>query len=138
MTELKYRVLRLLFWLFFAPLPLAWQNPAVGETPRRTSLESTTAGVKKIGPQDDSFDRTPAKDLLLGQEGAHKAEALAHFVEGTAFEEDGEMDKALAAYRKVLDVDPGQSELAARVAVLLSRQDDFPQAIDVLKDAIKA
>ena len=37
-----------------------------------------------------------------------------------------------------LNVDPGQSELASRVAALLIRQDDFPQAIDVLKDAIKA
>jgi tetratricopeptide (TPR) repeat protein len=70
--------------------------------------------------------------------GERKAGALAHFVEGMAFEENGEMDKALEAYRKVLNVDPGQSDLASRVAVLLIRQEDFPQAIDVLKDAIKA
>src|SRR5438270_2610544 len=55
-----------------------------------------------------------------------------------AFEENGEMDRALDAYRKVLNVDPGQSQLAARVAGLLIQEDDFPQAIDVLKDAIKA
>jgi len=81
---------------------------------------------------------TPAKDLLLRPDGEHKADALAHFVEGMSFEENGEMDKALAAYRKVLDVDPGQANLASRVAALLTRQDDFPEAIDVLKDAIKA
>ena len=81
---------------------------------------------------------TPAKDLLLHSDGEHKADALAHFVEGMSFEENGEMDKALAAYRKVLDVDPGQANLASRVAALLTRQDDFPEAIDVLKDAIKA
>jgi tetratricopeptide (TPR) repeat protein len=75
---------------------------------------------------------------MLRAEGLRKADALAHFVEGTAFEEGGEIDKALEAYRKVLNVDPGQSELAARVAALLTRQDDFPQAIDILKDAIKA
>jgi tetratricopeptide (TPR) repeat protein len=80
----------------------------------------------------------PAKDLLLHPDGEHKADALAHFVEGMSFEENGEMDKALAAYRKVLDVDPGQANLASRVAALLTRQDDFPEAIDVLKDAIKA
>ncbi len=90
------------------------------------------------GKQDDSNIRTPAKDLILRPEGKHKAEALAHFVEGIAFEENGEMEKALEAYRKVLNVDPGQAELATRVAALLARQDDFPQAIDVLKDAIKA
>jgi tetratricopeptide (TPR) repeat protein len=75
---------------------------------------------------------------MLHPEGERKAGALAHFVEGMTFEERGEMDKALEAYRKVLNVDPGQSELASRVAALLIQQEDFPQAIDVLKDAIKA
>jgi tetratricopeptide (TPR) repeat protein len=92
----------------------------------------------KTEPQDDSFSLKPAPDLVLRPEGERKAGALAHFVEGMAFEEAGEMDKALEAYRKVLNVDPGQSGLASRVAVLLIQQEDFPQAIDVLKDAIKA
>src|SRR5437879_11957002 len=96
------------------------------------------APTKKPVRQEDSVFITPAKDLLLRPDGEHKADALAHFVEGMSFEENGEMDKALAAYRKVLDVDPGQADLASRVAALLTRQDDFPQAIDVLKDAIKA
>jgi tetratricopeptide (TPR) repeat protein len=47
------------------------------------------------------------------------------------------MEKALEAYRQVLNVDPGEAELAAKVAAMLSRQEQFPQAIDVLKDAIK-
>jgi len=94
--------------------------------------------TKKSVRQEDSVFITPAKDLLLRPDGEHKADALAHFVEGMSFEENGEMDKALAAYRKVLDVDPGQANLASRVAALLTRQDDFPEAIDVLKDAIKA
>ena len=96
------------------------------------------APTKKSVRQEDSVFITPAKDLLLRPDGEHKADALAHFVEGMSFEENGEMDKALAAYRKVLDVDPGQANLASRVAALLTRQDDFPEAIDVLKDAIKA
>src|SRR5437016_13954405 len=54
------------------------------------------------------------------------------------FTKNVEMDKTLAEYRKVLDVDPGQANLASRVAALLTRQDNFPEAIDVLKDAIKA
>jgi tetratricopeptide (TPR) repeat protein len=88
--------------------------------------------------QDDSTTLAPARDLVLQPEGEHKAEALAHFVEGIAFEENGEMEKALDAYRQVLNLDPGQAELATRVAALLTRQEDFPQAIDILKDAIKA
>jgi tetratricopeptide (TPR) repeat protein len=87
---------------------------------------------------DDSVASKPAADLALRPQAAHKADALAHFVEGMGFEENGEMERALDAYRKVLNVDPGQSELASRVAGLLIQQDDFPQAIDVLKDAIKA
>jgi tetratricopeptide (TPR) repeat protein len=93
---------------------------------------------KSVGRQDDSVNSKPPADLALHSQGAHKADALALFVEGMAFEGNGEMDRALEAYRKVLNVDPGQSELASRVAGLLIQQDDFPQAIDVLKDAIKA
>ena len=93
---------------------------------------------KPVARHDDSVASKPASDLALRPRGTHKADALARFVEGMAFEENGEMERALEAYRKVLNVDPGQSELASRVAGLLIQQDDFPQAIDVLKDAIKA
>ena len=93
----------------------------------------------KKGPgQDDSFTLVPAKDLALQPENARKADALVDFVEAIRLEENAEMENALAAYQRVLNVDPGQAELALRVAALLSRQEDFPQAIDVLKDAIKA
>jgi tetratricopeptide (TPR) repeat protein len=88
--------------------------------------------------QDDSLNVKRASDLALRPGGERKAGALTRFVEGMVFEENGEMDRALEAYRKVLNVDPGQSQLAARVAGLLIQNDDFPQAIDVLKDAIKA
>ncbi|MFL6585224.1 MAG: tetratricopeptide repeat protein [Chthoniobacterales bacterium] len=96
---------------------------------------------KTSGPRrgiDDSLNRTPAADLGLRPENTRKAEALAAFVEGARLEENAEIDNALNAYLKVLTVDPGQSELAARVATLLTRQQDFPRAVDVLKDAIKA
>src|SRR3954447_6125791 len=103
------------------------------------SLKSTPqrAVAKRIDPIDDSLALPPARDLSLSIEGEHKAEALAHFVEGIDFEENGEMEKSLEAYRQVLNVDPGQIELAVRVAALLTRDDDYPSAIDVLKDAVK-
>src|SRR5216117_1575489 len=93
---------------------------------------------KQVTRQDDSFNVKRASDLALRAGGERKAGALSHFVEGMVFEENGELDRALEAYRKVLNVDPGQAQLAARVAGLLIQDDDFPQAIDVLKDAIKA
>src|SRR4030095_13738097 len=123
----------------FALLFLATTGAVSVKAPRTAApqIQSPPAGIK-IERQDDSFSLKPASDLALRPEGERKAGALAHFVEGMVFEENGEMDKALEAYRKVLNVDPGQSELASRVAALLIQKEDFPQAIDVLKDAIKA
>lgn len=123
----------------FALFLLATASAVSAKAPRTSppQIQSAPAGIK-IERQDDSFSLKPAPDLVLRPEGERKAGALAHFVEGMVFEENGEMDKALEAYRKVLNVDPGQSALASRVAVLLIQQEDFPQAIDVLKDAIKA
>src|SRR5207245_7456236 len=101
-------------------------------------VSPSEGATKKAPRQEDSVFEVTPKVRLLVAESEHKADAFTHFVEGMSFEENGEMDKALAAYRKVLDVGPGRADLASRVAVLLTRQDDFPQAIDVLKDAIKA
>src|SRR5438874_4607837 len=133
MTVRKKRSVSLRRWFFIAFAFLISASAAVARTPK-----SSSAAPKKTGRQDDSLYAKPAADLALRSEGAHKADALIHFVEGMSFEENGEMDRALEAYRKVLNVDPGQSQLASRVAALLIQQDDFPQAIDVLKDAIKA
>jgi tetratricopeptide (TPR) repeat protein len=123
----------LLAVLFVFSQPLVARPPA----PAAPKLPTATP-ARKSARLDDSTFATPAKDLALRLENEHKADALAHFVEGISFEENGEMDKALQSYRKVLDVDPGEVDLASRVASLLARQDDFPQAIDILKDAIKA
>jgi tetratricopeptide (TPR) repeat protein len=118
---------------------LAAASAAIAKTPRISPPQNQSAPrATKVERQDDSLNLRAAPDLVLRPEGERKAGALAHFVEGITFEENGEMDKALDAYRKVLNVDPGQSELASRVAALLIQQEDFPQAIDVLKDAIKA
>jgi len=104
---------------------------------RSQKATAAHAAPKRADVIDDSLTLPPARDLNLSIEGEHKAEALAHFVEGIDFEENGEMEKALEAYRQVLNVDPGQTELAVRVAALLTRDDDYPSAIDVLKDAVK-
>ena len=131
----------LVLWsVLFLFVFLSFGNTGVARTSSASmpQVSSSTASIKKTNQQHDSFTLKPAADLLLRPEGERKAGALASFVEGISFEENGEIDKALEAYRKVLNVDPGHSKLASRVAALLIRQDDFPQAIDILKDAIKA
>ncbi len=140
MTEQKQRGIATLLCFLIAIFFLVSGNAGIAKAPRvlAPQVGPSPAGIKKPGRQSDSFNLKPAADLVLRPEGERKAGALAHFIEGMAFEENGEMDQALEAYRKVLNVDPGQSDLASRVAAMLIRQDDFPQAIDVLKDAIKA
>jgi tetratricopeptide (TPR) repeat protein len=125
--------------LVFALSFLVAATLAEAQVPKASPVKVPRAHPgKTVARHDDSVASKAAADLALRPQAAHKADALARFVEGMAFEENGEMERALEAYRKVLNVDPGQSELATRVAGLLIQQDDFPQAIDVLKDAIKA
>jgi tetratricopeptide (TPR) repeat protein len=121
--------------LILLTLASVFAEPRARTSPRKTAR---TEPAKQNLHQDDSVKAKPASDLALRPGAERKAGALAHFVEGLAFEENGEMGRALEAYRRVLNVDPGQAQLASRVAGLLIQQDEFPQAIDVLKDAIKA
>lgn len=127
----------LLCGLFFSLLHTAAARSAL-RSPTPNVLAAKPAPAKKTESQDDSFTLVPAKDLALQPENVRKADALVDFVDGSRLEENAEMDNALATYQKVLNFDPGQAELALHVAALLSRQEDFPRAIDVLKDAIKA
>src|SRR5437667_2327153 len=140
MMEQKHGGIAALLCFLVAIVFLASGNAGIAKTPPvlASQIRHSPVGIKKTSKQDDSFNLKPAADLVLHPEGERKAGALADFVEGMSFEENGETDRALEAYRKVLNVDPGQSQLASRVAALLIEQDDFPQAIDVLKDAIKA
>jgi tetratricopeptide (TPR) repeat protein len=139
MNAQKHSRVSVLRWISVGLLLFTLTVVANARAPRdQMRVPAVVSAQKPNARQDDSFEGAPAKDLILRTDGEHKADALAHFVEGTGFEENGEIDKALEAYRKVLNVDPGQAELASHVAVLLSRQNDFPQAIDVLKDAIVA
>jgi len=126
----------LLLWF---PLLLMCGGSA-GARPASPSPEpaKATSSTKANERQDDSFNPKPARDLSLRPEGARKADALTHYIAGMAAEENGEIAKALKEYREVLNVDPGEADLACRVASLLTRQDDFPAAIDVLKDAVKS
>ena len=88
--------------------------------------------------QDDSFVLHGPKDLALRPEGERKARAMVDYVQALDLQEDGESEKALEAFERVLNIDPGEIDLATRVAFLLTQQGDYPRAIDILKDAVKA
>ena len=134
MTIARKPAAYLALFLLFMFSTIVWAAPA---PPSRPPKATAAHSAPKRNAIDDSLALPPARDLNLTLEGAHKADALAHFAEGIDLEENGEMEKALEAYRQVLNVDPGQIELAVRVAALLTRDDDYPGAIDVLKEVIK-
>ena len=92
----------------------------------------------RSGAQDDSVIFHAPKDLALRPEGERKARALLDYVQALDLQDDGESEKALAAFERVLNIDPGEVDLATRVAYLLTQQGDYPRAIDILKDAVKA
>jgi hypothetical protein len=83
-------------------------SSAAPAPPSRPQKATAARSAPKRNAIDDSIALPSARDLNLTLEGAHKAEALAHFAEGIDLEENGEMEKALDAYRQVLNVDPGQ------------------------------
>ena len=118
-------------------LGLLCASLALARPVARPSATPTRAPAKSQ-PQDDSLVLHPPKDLALQYEGERKAQALTAYVEAIDLQENGESEKALAAFEKVLNIDPGEVDLATRVAFLLTGQGDYPRAIDILKDAVKA
>lgn len=82
--------------------------------------------------------RPGAPDLALNEENARKAEAMATFAQALLAGDAAEKEKELEGYRKTLALDPGCTELAVQVAYELTKRNDAPGAIQVLKDAIKA
>lgn len=94
--------------------------------------------LAKLPGLDDSLVLHAPKDLALQPEGERKARALLDYVQALDLQDDGETERALAAFERVLNIDPGEIDLATRVAFLLTQQGDYPRAIDILKDAVKA
>jgi hypothetical protein len=95
-------------------------------TPARSQVPAKAIPVRP--GIDDSLRPHPPADLMLQPAAQRKADALANFVEGARLEENGELEAALVIYQKVLTVDPGEIELASRVASLLTPPGRLPRA----------
>ena len=67
-----------------------------------------------------------------------KADALAWFANGLFEEESEGPETAIESYRKSLALDPGNADLAVKVAYDYLRRNETAEAISVLKDAVKA
>lgn len=86
---------------------------------------------------DDRY-RPPARDLLLSPSNERKAQAFAHFMQGTMAEEAGEPDRALTYYLKSLAADPTNVTLGLKVASEHVRRGDTGEAVTLLNGLIKA
>lgn len=122
-----------------------------GEKTPPAELPPLTAPLAPLAPlapgakgQPEFADAFPSPirptppDLALKPEDERKADAFAAFAQGFVAEENSDQEKMLASYRRALELDPGNPELAVKVAYELARRNDPSSAIQVLKDAIKA
>lgn len=120
--------------VFAAPPAGARKSPgkpsAPAVAPARAPLEVADAFPSPVRPT--------APDLLLKKEDEEKADAFAAFAQGLLAEDNADQDKMLEGYRKALEKDPGYAELAVKVAYELARRGKASEAIQVLKDTIKA
>ena len=77
-------------------------------------------------------------DLLPSGDAQRHADALAAYARGVVAEDNAESEAALESYRKSFDLDPGNAELAIKLAFLYVQRNDPSTGIGLLKDAIKA
>ena len=106
-----------------------------------TTTQAPTTPTKTWGDARLSFEFERGKeDLQLSEKGSLKADALANFVQGLIHEEDGNSDKAVAVYERVLELDPTgvDANLAVRISNEYIRRGDIPQGVALLKNAIQA
>jgi tetratricopeptide (TPR) repeat protein len=108
-----------------------------GKLPPALSPGSDSSGSQEFADLYPS-SRPGAPDLALTEDNARKAEAMATFAQALLAGDAAEKEKELEGYRKTLALDPGCTELAVQVAYELTKRNDAPGAIQVLKDAIKA
>jgi tetratricopeptide (TPR) repeat protein len=64
------------------------------------------------------------------------AEAYYQFMLGRTLESQGEIDKAVRAYRRAIELDPKSAEILAELATLYARQGDIREAIAVAESAL--
>lgn len=110
-------------------------SPVVGAPKKGRS-----AAPKPRAAQTDAFpqaDQAAGEDLKLKTEDERMADAVAAFVDGFIAEENADDDRKLESYQRSLTLDPSNSGLAVIVAMDIAKRGDVPQAISILKDAIK-
>ncbi len=114
-------------------------KPAPAEPPPASGESvSPKPYASKYADALPSEQRPVPADLLPGAQDENKAAAIAAFAEAEDLAERGNADKALRAFQKAAALDPGDANLAVRVAKELLKTNDPTAAVQVLKDSIAA
>lgn len=96
-------------------------------------------GLIAHGAVADLLPADPAEHApALDPKAQRQADALSWFVTGLFAEESDGPEKALESYRKALELDPGNTDLAVRLSFDHLRRGETAEAIALLKNAIKA
>src|SRR5438105_13441321 len=119
MIPRKHAACLALLLIAFAGAGTLFAALSPAKTPHSVKPTTTREPLKRNSAIDDSLALPPAKDLTLRNDGVHKADALAHLVQGVDYEENGEMDKAIETHSAVLNVDPRDVKLEVRVAAVI-------------------
>ena len=83
---------------------------------------------------DEKLEAAPG----LEAKAQRQSDAVAWFATGLFAEESEGPEKALASYVKALELDPGNTELAVKIAFDRLRRGETAEAISLLKDSSKA
>lgn len=113
---------------FWIPLPVLTLTLAL------VSLSGACSAVADFVAEEASSP-APAR---LSPESERRADAMAFFVKGLIDEESEGPESAIESFRRTLELDPGNAELAIRLSQDYLRRGDSVQAIAVLKDSLKA
>ncbi|MEI8341244.1 MAG: tetratricopeptide repeat protein, partial [Verrucomicrobiota bacterium] len=114
--------------ILLAGLPLFAAPPKVLPARKGRAVQSDVVPIDLL---------QAAPDLQLSLEDGRKGDAMAMFITALIDEDNAETDKAFEKYQKTLNLDPGYSELAVKIASELARRGDTAGGINLLKDSIK-
>lgn len=94
------------------------------------------AGLSTNAPAIFPGEPRPS-DLTPTEKTKQKAEALALYSEGLAFESKGDFDQALAVFEKVVALDPDFVELRIKIGFEYLRREETPKAEETFTRVIK-
>ena len=91
-----------------------------------------------FGPENKNVRHGTNDTLQLSPDAQARAEAMAHYAAGRLYELRQDFERAITEYEAALKLDPGQSELAAKLGAEYLRRKQNDKAMELLERAAKA